>query len=262
MFPAWKQFVLGLASCVKCNPLVILFCFDHVAMKSFQNITSVHFVARLRRLWSSFSSQGPASGSWSPSVCSGLKMLPVNELMIMIGFDTLECTDIVWKGCTWCGKGSPPTKKQQETTSQNDTSLEAPVCYIGAGCFRPSQSCLHACGSFLRRFERYWAAFVHKGTVNKWRQPNFPDFWPPLSPCQHFGPIYSTKITQPPLLSQNFIKVISIESWSHKDHIKLIPVLGNSLYLVSLAMLTKGPHLKIWKPYTGPAAELLTWSIL
>ena len=39
-------------------------------------------------------------------------------------------------------------------------------------------------------------------------------------------------------LHQNFIKVISIESWGHKDYIKLIPVLGNSLYLVSLAVLT------------------------
>ena len=39
-----------------------------------------------------------------------------------------------------------------------------------------------------------------------------------------------------PFLHQNVIKVISIESWGHKDYIKLIPVLGNSLYLVSLAV--------------------------
>ena len=45
-----------------------------------------------------------------------------------------------------------------------------------------------------------WHAF---GAVHKWRQLNFRDFWPPPPPCQHFGPIHSTKITQPPLLRQN-----------------------------------------------------------
>ena len=33
----------------------------------------------------------------------------------------------------------------------------------------------------------------------------FLGFWTPSQPCHHFGPIPSTKITQPPLLRQNLI---------------------------------------------------------
>ena len=39
------------------------------------------------------------------------------------------------------------------------------------------------------------------GAIYIWCLQNFQDFWPP-PPCQHLGPICSTKITQPPLLSQ------------------------------------------------------------
>ena len=41
-----------------------------------------------------------------------------------------------------------------------------------------------------------------------------------------------------PILQQNFKKGISIESWGPKDHIKLIPMLGNSLNMVPLAVPT------------------------
>ena len=49
----------------------------------------------------------------------------------------------------------------------------------------------------------FWHFSTLLGAIHKWRQLNFRDFWPPPSPCQHFGPICSTKITQPPLLHQN-----------------------------------------------------------
>merc|ERR1739836_275581 len=38
------------------------------------------------------------------------------------------------------------------------------------------------------------------GTIHKGRPQNFRDFGPPPPPCPHFGYIYKSKSTQPPLL--------------------------------------------------------------
>ena len=49
-------------------------------------------------------------------------------------------------------------------------------------------------------FLSYNVSMFMLGATHKLRQLNFQNSWPPSPPCQHCGPFYCIKITQPPLL--------------------------------------------------------------